>query len=532
MGLNRNKKMSNVNSVNSDVYNATFDSFLTYMYINADSLLNKRAELSALIEIHKPEIIGIVEVKPKNYRFQIEECEIAIQDYEVFHNLKEEGRGICLHVKKELKPSLVELKTSCQECIFARCQLVKDETLVLGLVYRSPNSSEENNNKLNNVLKDTVGLDLTHLAVLGDFNYPEIDWSLEKSTMGENHPATKFYKATKEAYLIQHQMEPTRFRDGQRPTLDDLVLTNRDDIVQDITRVGALGKSDHATILVKLAVVGQATKVHVRPNYHKGDYAGMRQYFDATDWEKEFQDLTVNQAWISFREKTEEAKSRFIPKTKTTGGKKNKWMDRDTLETVKKKRKLYRKWLDTKSRMEIPDQRREKGTTTNISREQADYAEYAKARNKATKACKRAKIRMEATVASQAKKNPKSFWSYVKSKTGTRTGIPDLKSEDGFLAVTDKEKAETLNSFFQSVFTLEPDGDLPSPPAFQLETELTDYDITTEEVSKRLKKLNTGKAAGLDEIPPLLLVETADSLALPISLIFKKSLEEGCIPDD
>ena len=39
--------------------------------------------------------------------------------------------------------------------------------------------------------------------------------------------------------------------------------------------------------------------------------------------------------------------------------------------------------------------------------------EYAKAHNKAAKACKKAKISMEATVAKQAKGNPKSFWSYV-----------------------------------------------------------------------------------------------------------------------
>ena len=36
----------------------------------------------------------------------------------------------------------------------------------------------------------------------------------------------------------------------------------------------------------------------------------------------------------------------------------------------------------------------------------------------------------------------------------------------------------------------------------------------------------------MDDIPPILLVETAEALALPISMIFKKSLEEGCIPDD
>ena len=53
-----------------------------------------------------------------------------------------------------------------------------------------------------------------------------------------------------------------------------------------------------------------------------------------------------------------------------------------------------------------------------------------------------------------------------------------------------------------------------------------------EEVKKQLKALKTGKAAGLDGIPAILLVETAEQLALPISIIFQKSLDEGSIPDD
>ena len=75
---------------------------------------------------------------------------------------------------------------------------------------------------------------------------------------------------------------------------------------------------------------------------------------------------------------------------------------------------------------------------------------------------------MEATVASQAKENPKSFWSYVKAKTCSRTGISELKKEDGTTAKTDNEKAQVLNNFFQSVFTYEPEGPLPTPPSFQI----------------------------------------------------------------
>ena len=482
------------------------------MYTNADSLMNKRTELDALIELHKPAVIGIVEVKPKNFRYKIQECEIAINGYDIFHNLDEEGRGICLYVKHELKPALLELDQKGQECIFTRCNLVEGESLVLGLVYRSPSSSSENNEKLNRTLMDISDTKPTHVAIVGDFNYPEINWAQERSNASENHPATKFYKATKDSFLIQHQMQPTRYRDGQNPTLDDLVLTNREDIVHEINITGALGKSDHVTLLVNLAVSGGSEEKHERPNYHKANYEGMSTFFERIEWRKEFEDKNVNLMWTTFKDKVEDAKSKYVPNMFVGGRKKKKWLDKGTLTTVRKKHRLYSRWLETKSGK--------------------DYQDYKKALNKATKQCRKAKRKMEATVADQAKSNPKSFWSYVKSKTGTRTGIPDLKMNDGKMATTDKEKADTLNEFFQSVFTHEPLGDLPKPPYFELDSELSDIDITREDVVKQLKKLNTGKAAGMDGIPPLLLVETADALALPISMIFKKSLEEGCIPND
>lgn len=70
--------------------------------------MNKRDELKAYIDIFEPNIIGITEVKPKNARYEISDCELSIQGYDMFHNLTEEGRGIVLYVKDEMKPSVCD----------------------------------------------------------------------------------------------------------------------------------------------------------------------------------------------------------------------------------------------------------------------------------------------------------------------------------------------------------------------------------------------------------------------------------------
>ena len=56
------------------------------MYTNADQYLNKRNEMKALIALNQPDVIGITEIKPKVPRYKVEESEIAIEGYKVFHN--------------------------------------------------------------------------------------------------------------------------------------------------------------------------------------------------------------------------------------------------------------------------------------------------------------------------------------------------------------------------------------------------------------------------------------------------------------
>ena len=55
-------------------------------------------------------------------------------------------------------------------------------------------------------------------------------------------------------------------------------------------------------------------------------------------------------------------------------------------------------------------------------------------------------------------------------------------------------------------------------------------DITTRGVETLLKDLKPGKATGPDSIRPRVLKHLADVLADPLTRIFRKFLEEGCVP--
>ena len=61
---------------------------------------------------------------------------------------------------------------------------------------------------------------------------------------------------------------------------------------------------------------------------------------------------------------------------------------------------------------------------------------------------------MEERIAREAKKDPKSFWSYIKSKTANRSSVGPIMQGDQVLT-KNIDQAEALNSFFATVFSKE-----------------------------------------------------------------------------
>ena len=120
----------------------------------------------------------------------------------------------------------------------------------------------------------------------------------------------------------------------------------------------------------------------------------------------------------------------------------------------------------------------------------------------------------------------------MKSKTMTRAGVSDLKKTDGTKTISDLEKAELLNSFFQSVFTIEDSGPLPPPPSVTCDQVLEHFSIEEEDVRKILVSLQVNKACGPDGINPLILMKASSALAKPICHLFRVSLDAGEVPED
>ena len=121
--------------------------------------------------------------------------------------------------------------------------------------------------------------------------------------------------------------------------------------------------------------------------------------------------------------------------------------------------------------------------------------------------------------------NTKPFWKYVKSKRQDNIGIAPLKK--GTSLVSDsKGKAEILLDQFKSVLTKPSTGELPTTK-LQSKNNITPIEISEKGLEKLLKKINTSKASGPDNIPNRILQECASQLAPTLKIILQLSLDSG-----
>ena len=276
----RNPRPRNVAKNTSQTQKQNAVSKLKVLYSNVDSLPNKMHELLIMIGIHRPDIIMITEVLPKNYETKPTEQSLSINGFELFSDIELDGvRGTAVYIDSKLDATEIKFTTITNGNIWCKIKLKNKEELLMGCIYRSPSSiNNENTILLSNLLHEVCNTNPARLLMIGDFNYPEIDWDNHHTNQPENHRASLFIKTTQDLFLHQHTTENTRYREGQIPSLLDLVLTNEDDIIDNIQYLPPLGRSDHICMIIETnMIIKNETNNIPRYAYHKGNYAKMLQ---------------------------------------------------------------------------------------------------------------------------------------------------------------------------------------------------------------------------------------------------------------
>ena len=488
------------------------------MYTNCDVLTNKYDELMATIKVNNPHIIMLTEIKPKNSRFCVKSSEFKIHGYNLFtNNLQiKTTRGIAIYIKTDLEVWEYDIKIKYNEALWLKIKTNRSDYLLLGCVYRSPNSNKKSDEILLKLFNEIANLQITNILITGDFNLPGINWS-SNTVNGYDHICYKkrFVDCIRDCFMEQMLDHCTRSR-GNSVNILDLILTRTPEKIQMIEYMNPLGKSDH--VLIKFDFVMKFEKIDrmkTKYLYHKANYEMMKKDFRETDWFRLFADKTIQSQWDIFVDVYRKIVYTYLPTIKYNMLKHTKHNIPLNLETVKKiksKHTAWKKYMRT--------------------REQKHYLKYCRLRNKVTSLIKYARKQYESSINNNLKDNPKLFWSYIKSKTHDVHQIKQLYSNPtditSELVYDDAEKAEVLNNYFSSVFIKEPhfnhDSNCDSLPTTD------NVHISIDETRNYLKKINPNKSCGPDDIHPRILSECYSELSLPFCLMFMKSMEECNIP--
>ena len=477
-------------------------------------------ELNQITVEQNIDLVAITEILPKkiNEPNQHEETKNRFHLPGFVYEENPKGRGVCFFIKNNIEfKRLRVLEHTFSPSIFCQFKSPNKEHFVLGVIYRSPNCNTKENEEVNeliNLVSEKHPVSKENVIILGDFNYPEIDWSLEVCKKHKEHKASKFLVTIQRNFLKQHIEEPTHYRGRQTPTLIDLTLSNNPGIIQEISHLPPLGFSHHSVLIMSLNINSPMMQVSLTPKYlvEKGDFNKMRAFMEAIEWEITLKDKDVDQCWAIIENKLQSAKDMFVPIKRTI---KPKLVKRSftaplsLLDDIRQKRqafKYYKKYPTSEN-----------------------YDDYKRLRNLVKKQAKKTKQGIEKRVAAEAKTNPKAFFQYVTAKIKPPINIGNLEKEDGSLTENDKEKSEVLNKFFASVFTKEDPQNIPD---FDMSINDTLYEIsiTKDDMYKALRSLKTNKSPGPDEIHPKILNELANQLAYPLKTLFDLTLKEGKIP--
>ena len=222
--------------------------FLTLLNTNVRGLMTwstKKDQLQKLLDDYKIGIMGITETWGKSVdsdsQFDFTGFKLYRKDRSAVNN-KKDG-GVALYVTNDLRSvECTELNEKQCESVWCKVFFSETDYIIVGLCYRSNNAGKTEVTEMFECIKLASKMEQPML-IMGDFNYPGINWSTNESDSKGN----TFLKLVCDYRLKQHITEATRMNN----TLD-LVLTNELLVIdkKDIEIKRPLKQCDHKIILI------------------------------------------------------------------------------------------------------------------------------------------------------------------------------------------------------------------------------------------------------------------------------------------
>ena len=481
----------------------TVDSNICIVHVNTASLRNKIDLLEA--ECHKYDIITISETWLTN---QDNNQSIALPNFNSPVRLdrpNDPHGGVAIYVRNTIqcKPR-PDLHVPHLEAVWIETRL-NQVPLLVGSFYRPPNSHVDYWALINESISKAND-DMKRYIVLGDFN---TDWLL--------NPSKHLLDITHLFNLHQAINKPTRITNFSSKCLD-LIFTQSPDIIVH-SDVAPAFCSDHSTPYVKLKCVrnGSATFERTIYNYNELDKYKFIALLNEESWMKIISDYTIDESCELLTNTIMELAKKCMPsKTVKIRLRDSPWMNSEIRILLKRRNKIHK--------------RARKCNKAELWSSFRNYRNYVidRIRNRQRQYFEE----LNDIICSPDKFGSKQWWKLVNKflcKKGSQAeGIPPIE-HNGTLHYNNKDKANVFNEIFVSQSSLD-DPNSPLPHVDFHAQDLSEIQISEQDVKNEIKKLTLNKATGPDKIHNILLIAASDVLAKPLSSFFNRCLEESKFP--
>jgi hypothetical protein len=448
----------------------------------------------------------------------VSNSDLAFHDFHIFRAdrrfMGKSGGGVALLVPDSVQASVLGLPTShlTFEAIAIKIHFKLSELVIIS-VYRAPSRS-----KAHEIFSDqwlsyfkSLNLKKTPFIIVGDFNFPNINWARSIARGKPDSLAQKFLSFCLLNSLDQKVLVPTRIKNGRTKNILDLVLASEQYLVSEVRVLPPFIESDHQQVEVTLGVFQSELSYELlRHDFVHADYASLESVLISVPWDHLFESCSsVEEMFVCFCSVLFEFINNpcLVPKVAVRSRNK-KSLPARIRRLAKEKFELYKIYVSG-------------------GYKDADKESY-RLKCKSYKLEIKSLIRNKELAVLNAKKDRK-FFSFIRSKQSCRPAIPTI-NDNGKLLLTDPLKAECFNNYFASVFSR--DNGIPPPDrSVPIDTRLSSCVFDPVSVYEVLLNLPSKTSYGPDGIPPILLKKLAVVLSYPLSLIFEKSFTTGEVPN-
>lgn len=496
------------------------ESNLRILSLNLQGLMNKTQAFIEKVTESKPHIILATEtwLTP-----EINSSECFPSNYTVFRKDRI-GKGISrggvlIAVRNDVIATHVIEFDVDTEVLWIKLQMVNTKPVYIGVFYRQPKLGSEPLKKLRESLSMIDRSKNPNIWLGGDFNVPDIDWSIPT----RKQPKDCIYSEELTSTLLDilgefslHQLATEMNHIHQTSVhqvlnvLQLLCVTNPRAFPPIVTSPGI---SDHLILQADPDLKAKIQKASRRRVYKfsKANVEGLRS--DMSSFAELFlQDadsLSVEENWRKFEKAILTATDSNIPSSFKSSRFNLPWMSRPLKRLIRRKQRAFYKAKETNKHR--------------------SWDRYRSLRKHVQKELKKAEHDyLNTTVFDSLCTDSKRFWSFIKGRRKDSAGISALWNGRKLVSSA-VEKAEALSHQYKSIFTREGSGVLPSIAGSKLPS-IPALTVHPDGILKLLSNLSSHKAPGPDGIHPFVLQKCATEITPILTKLFNQSINTGVLP--